>query len=100
MKLTRLKPEERKAQAVRAGLELADQRCYPLVTISAVAKRLGLNPSALTYHFKSADLFRDAIVKEAIEQRRWRVAGQAVMLKHPAVAGKSKQWKARALEAL
>lgn len=97
MKQTRLKPEERKAAAIRAGIELAEQGGLSAVSLSAAAKSLGVSGAALTYHFKTAGVFLTEVIEEAVRSGRARVVAQAVVRGHPAAAGLSVEERMEAL---
>ena len=99
MKQTRLKPEERKAAAVLAGIELAEQGGLSAVSLSAAAKSLGVSGAALTYHFKTAECFLAEVIEGAVRCNRLRVVAQAVVRGHGAVEALGPEERKAALAA-
>ena len=97
MKQTRLKPDDRKAAAVLAGIDIAERGGLSAVSLVSVAKTQGVSASALTYHFKNKGVLVAAVVSRAVEVGRLRVVAQAVVRNHPAVAGLSAEEKGAAL---
>ncbi|MEV4226632.1 TetR/AcrR family transcriptional regulator [Streptomyces bobili] len=70
--------EERRAEIVRAALEVIAERGYRGTSLTAVAERVGLTQQGLLHHFPTKDTLLVAVLKErdqwdAMPQNRWRI---------------------------
>jgi AcrR family transcriptional regulator len=70
--------EERRAEIVRAALEVIAERGYRGTSLAAVAERVGLTQQGLLHHFPTKDALLVAVLKErdqwdAMPHNRWRI---------------------------
>lgn len=75
---TRTRSEERRAEIVRAALEVIAERGYRGASLSAVAERVGLTQQGLLHHFPTKEALLVAVLKErdqwdAVPNTQWRV---------------------------
>ncbi|GGS94114.1 TetR/AcrR family transcriptional regulator [Streptomyces chromofuscus] len=74
----RVRSEERRAEIVRAALEVIAERGYRGASLAAVAERVGLTQQGLLHYFPTKDALLVAVLKErdqwdAMPDTRWRV---------------------------
>ncbi|MFJ4644213.1 TetR/AcrR family transcriptional regulator [Streptomyces bobili] len=70
--------EERRAEIVRAALEVIAERGYRGASLAAVAERVGLTQQGLLHHFPTKDALLVTVLKErdqwdAMPNNRWRI---------------------------
>ncbi|MGX1269727.1 TetR/AcrR family transcriptional regulator [Streptomyces phaeoluteigriseus] len=70
--------EERRAEIVRAALEVIAERGYRGASLAAVAERVGLTQQGLLHHFPAKDALLVAVLEhrdqwDAIPATRWRI---------------------------
>ncbi|MCX4574773.1 TetR/AcrR family transcriptional regulator [Streptomyces sp. NBC_01571] len=75
---TRSRSEERRAEIVRAALEVIAERGYRGASMAAVAERVGLTQQGLLHYFPTKDTLLVAVLKErdqwdAVPDSRWRL---------------------------
>ena len=75
---TRTRSEERRAEIVRAALEVIAERGYRGASLAAVAERVGLTQQGLLHHFPTKEALLVAVLKErdqwdAVPNTKWRV---------------------------
>ncbi|MBN0044783.1 TetR/AcrR family transcriptional regulator [Streptomyces actuosus] len=74
----RVRSAERRAEIVRAALEVIAERGYRGASLAAVAERVGLTQQGLLHHFPTKEALLVAVLKErdqwdAVPDSRWRV---------------------------
>ncbi|MER6955125.1 MULTISPECIES: TetR/AcrR family transcriptional regulator [unclassified Streptomyces] len=74
----RTRSQERRAEIVRAALEVIAERGYRGASLAAVAERVGLTQQGLLHHFPTKDALLVAVLQErdqwdAVPDTRWRV---------------------------
>jgi AcrR family transcriptional regulator len=74
----RVRSEERRAEIVRAALEVIAERGYRGASLAAVAERVGLTQQGLLHHFPTKEALLVAVLKErdqwdAVPDSQWRV---------------------------
>ncbi|WP_171112169.1 MULTISPECIES: TetR/AcrR family transcriptional regulator [Streptomyces] len=74
----RVRSEERRAEIVRAALEVIAERGYRGASLAAVAERVGLTQQGLLHYFPTKDALLVAVLKErdqwdAVPDTQWRV---------------------------
>lgn len=74
----RVRSEERRAEIVRAALEVIAERGYRGASLAAVAERVGLTQQGLLHYFPTKEALLVAVLKErdqwdAVPDSRWRV---------------------------
>ncbi|MEU1510855.1 TetR/AcrR family transcriptional regulator [Streptomyces sp. NPDC005811] len=74
----RTRSEERRAEIVRAALEVIAERGYRGASLAAVAERVGLTQQGLLHHFPTKEALLVAVLKErdqwdAVPDTQWRV---------------------------
>ncbi|MFJ4421707.1 TetR/AcrR family transcriptional regulator [Streptomyces galilaeus] len=70
--------EERRAEIVRAALEVIAERGYRGASLAAVAERVGLTQQGLLHHFPTKDALLVTVLRErdqwdAMPHNRWRI---------------------------
>ncbi|MET8407289.1 TetR/AcrR family transcriptional regulator [Streptomyces sp. NPDC005195] len=75
---TRTRGEERRAEIVRAALEVIAERGYRGASMAAVAERVGLTQQGLLHYFPTKDTLLVAVLKErdqwdAVPDSQWRL---------------------------
>lgn len=75
---TRARSEERRAEIVRAALEVIAERGYRGASMAAVAERVGLTQQGLLHYFPTKDALLVTVLKErdqwdAVPGGRWRL---------------------------
>lgn len=74
----RVRSEERRAEIVRAALEVIAERGYRGASLGAVAERVGLTQQGLLHHFPTKEALLVAVLQErdqwdAVPGTRWRI---------------------------
>ncbi|WP_425245114.1 TetR/AcrR family transcriptional regulator [Streptomyces sp. NEAU-NA10] len=86
----RVRSEERRAEIVRAALEVIAERGYRGASLAAVAERVGLTQQGLLHHFPTKDALLVAVLEErdqwdAVPHTRWRVDLLASLVEYNAM---------------
>ncbi|MFI1731820.1 TetR/AcrR family transcriptional regulator [Streptomyces acidicola] len=75
---SRARTEERRAEIVRAALEVIAERGYRGASMAAIAERVGLTQQGLLHYFPTKDALLVAVLKErdqwdAVPDSQWRL---------------------------
>lgn len=86
----RVRGEERRAEIVRAALEVIAERGYRGASLAAVAERVGLTQQGLLHYFPTKDALLVAVLQErdqwdAVPDTRWRVDLLASLVEYNAM---------------
>ncbi|MFJ4789644.1 TetR/AcrR family transcriptional regulator [Streptomyces sp. NPDC088794] len=86
----RARSEERRAEIVRAALEVIAERGYRGASLAAVAERVGLTQQGLLHHFPTKEALLVAVLKErdrwdAMPDTAWRVDLLAALVEYNAM---------------
>ncbi|WP_406215500.1 TetR/AcrR family transcriptional regulator [Streptomyces canus] len=86
----RTRSEERRAEIVRAALEVIAERGYRGASLAAVAERVGLTQQGLLHHFPTKDALLVAVLEErdkwdAVPTGSWRVDLLASLVEYNAM---------------
>ncbi|MFJ9536799.1 TetR/AcrR family transcriptional regulator [Streptomyces sp. NPDC101225] len=86
----RVRSEERRAEIVRAALEVIAERGYRGTSLAAVAERVGLTQQGLLHHYPSKEALLVAVLKErdqwdAVPATQWRVDLLASLVEYNAM---------------
>ncbi|MGX1370345.1 AcrR family transcriptional regulator [Streptomyces canus] len=86
----RTRSEERRAEIVRAAVEVIAERGYRGASLSAVAERVGLTQQGLLHHFPTKDALLVAVLEErdkwdAVPNGSWRVDLLASLVEYNAM---------------
>ncbi|KUO22474.1 TetR/AcrR family transcriptional regulator [Streptomyces dysideae] len=86
----RVRSEERRAEIVRAALEVIAERGYRGASLAAVAERVGLTQQGLLHHFPTKDALLVAVLQErdqwdALPTTRWRMDLLASLVEYNAM---------------
>ncbi|MFD7130298.1 TetR/AcrR family transcriptional regulator [Streptomyces sp. NPDC059894] len=86
----RVRSGERRAEIVRAALEVIAERGYRGASLAAVAERVGLTQQGLLHHFPTKDALLVAVLEErdqwdAVPDTRWRVDLLASLVEYNAM---------------
>ncbi|MCD9872623.1 TetR/AcrR family transcriptional regulator [Streptomyces guryensis] len=86
----RVRSEERRAEIVRAALEVIAERGYRGASLAAVAERVGLTQQGLLHYFPTKDALLVAVLKDrdqwdAVPATQWRVDLLASMVEYNAM---------------
>ncbi|MET7568665.1 TetR/AcrR family transcriptional regulator [Streptomyces sp. NPDC005492] len=86
----RAKSEERRAEIVRAALEVIAERGYRGASLAAVAERVGLTQQGLLHYFPTKDALLVAVLEErdqwdAVPDSRWRIDLLASLVEYNAM---------------
>ncbi|WP_369237242.1 TetR/AcrR family transcriptional regulator [Streptomyces sp. R21] len=86
----RVRSEERRAEIVRAALEVIAERGYRGASLASVAERVGLTQQGLLHHFPTKDALLVAVLKErdqwdAVPDTQWRVDLLAALVEYNAM---------------
>ncbi|AWE54535.1 MULTISPECIES: TetR/AcrR family transcriptional regulator [Streptomyces] len=86
----RVRSEERRAEIVRATLEVIAERGYRGASLAAVAERVGLTQQGLMHHFPTKDALLVAVLQErdqwdAVPGSRWRTDLLAALVEYNAM---------------
>ncbi|MFF7166762.1 TetR/AcrR family transcriptional regulator [Streptomyces sp. NPDC008086] len=86
----RVRSEERRAEIVRAALEVIAERGYRGASLGAVAERVGLTQQGLLHYFPTKDALLVAVLQErdqwdAVPGARWRVDLLASLVEYNAM---------------
>ncbi|PBC64184.1 TetR family transcriptional regulator [Streptomyces sp. Tue6028] len=87
---TRTRSEERRAEIVRAALDVIAERGYRGASLAAVAERVGLTQQGLLHHFPTKEALLVAVLKErdqwdAVPDSRWRADLLASLVEYNAM---------------
>lgn len=87
---SRTRREERRAEIVRAALEVIAERGYRGTSLAAVAERVGLTQQGLLHYFPTKDALLVAVLEErdqwdAVPDSRWRVDLLASLVEYNAM---------------
>ncbi|MGW7205826.1 TetR/AcrR family transcriptional regulator [Streptomyces sp. NPDC054837] len=86
----RVRSEERRAEIVRAALEVIAERGYRGASLAAVAERVGLTQQGLLHHFPTKEALLVAVLKErdqwdAVPDTQWRIDLLASLVEYNAM---------------
>jgi AcrR family transcriptional regulator len=86
----RVRSAERRAEIVRATLDVIAERGYRGTSLAAVAERVGLTQQGLLHHFPTKEALLVAVLKErdqwdAVPATRWRVDLLASLVEYNAM---------------
>ncbi|MGI5454476.1 TetR/AcrR family transcriptional regulator [Streptomyces sp. CA-249302] len=86
----RVRSEERRAEIVRAALEVIAERGYRGASLAAVAERVGLTQQGLLHHFPTKEALLVAVLEErdqwdAVPATQWRVDLLASLVEYNAM---------------
>ncbi|MEU3334742.1 TetR/AcrR family transcriptional regulator [Streptomyces sp. NPDC006668] len=86
----RVRSEERRAEIVRAALEVIAERGYRGASLAAVAERVGLTQQGLLHYFPTKEALLVAVLKErdqwdAVPATQWRVDLLASLVEYNAM---------------
>jgi len=86
----RTRSEERRAEIVRAALEVIAERGYRGASLAAVAERVGLTQQGLLHHFPTKDALLVAVLEErdkwdTVPNGSWRVDLLASLVEYNAM---------------
>ncbi|WP_369270791.1 TetR/AcrR family transcriptional regulator [Streptomyces sp. R11] len=86
----RVRSEERRAEIVRAALEVIAERGYRGASLAAVAERVGLTQQGLLHYFPTKDALLVAVLQErdqwdAVPDTRWRIDLLASLVEYNAM---------------
>ncbi|WP_406259590.1 TetR/AcrR family transcriptional regulator [Streptomyces chartreusis] len=86
----RVRSEERRAEIVRAALEVIAERGYRGASLGAVAERVGLTQQGLLHYFPTKDALLVAVLQErdqwdAVPNTRWRMDLLASLVEYNAM---------------
>ncbi|MGW4543450.1 TetR/AcrR family transcriptional regulator [Streptomyces chartreusis] len=86
----RVRSEERRAEIVRAALEVIAERGYRGASLGAVAERVGLTQQGLLHYFPTKDALLVAVLRErdqwdAMPNTRWRLDLLASLVEYNAM---------------
>lgn len=81
----------RGAGILAAAVTLARETHYHRVSRADVAQRAGCGAGTVNLYFGDMEGLRDAVVAEAVRLGDTDIIAQAIVSKHPAVAGKRVQ---------
>ncbi|MFF4131134.1 TetR/AcrR family transcriptional regulator [Streptomyces mirabilis] len=87
---TRARSEERRAEIVRATLEVIAERGYRGASMASVAERVGLTQQGLLHYFPTKDALLVAVLEErdqwdAVPDTQWRVDLLASLVEYNAM---------------
>ncbi|MER7685370.1 TetR/AcrR family transcriptional regulator [Streptomyces sp. NPDC097610] len=87
---TRARSAERRAEIVRAALEVIAERGYRGASMASVAERVGLTQQGLLHYFPTKDALLVAVLKErdqwdAVPDTQWRVDLLASLVEYNAM---------------
>ncbi|MDG9717127.1 TetR/AcrR family transcriptional regulator [Streptomyces sp. DH24] len=87
---TRARSEERRAEIVRAALEVIAERGYRGASLAAVAERVGLTQQGLLHHFPTKEALLVAVLRErdrwdAVPDSQWRLDLLASLVEYNAM---------------
>ncbi|MGW6733110.1 TetR/AcrR family transcriptional regulator [Streptomyces sp. NPDC055013] len=86
----RVRSEERRAEIVRAALEVIAERGYRGASLAAVAERVGLTQQGLLHHYPTKEALLVAVLQErdqwdAVPDTRWRIDLLASLVEYNAM---------------
>ncbi|MER8010977.1 MULTISPECIES: TetR/AcrR family transcriptional regulator [unclassified Streptomyces] len=86
----RVRSEERRAEIVRATLEVIAERGYRGASLAAVAEKVGLTQQGLLHHFPTKEALLVAVLQErdqwdAVPDTQWRVDLLASLVEYNAM---------------
>lgn len=86
----RVRSEERRAEIVRAALEVIAERGYRAASLASVAERVGLTQQGLLHYFPTKDALLVAVLQErdqwdAVPDTQWRVDLLASLVEYNAM---------------
>ncbi|MEU6138930.1 TetR/AcrR family transcriptional regulator [Streptomyces sp. NPDC047081] len=86
----RVRSEERRAEIVRAALEVIAERGYRGASLAAVAERVGLTQQGLLHYFPTKEALLVAVLKErdqwdAVPATQWRIDLLASLVEYNAM---------------
>jgi AcrR family transcriptional regulator len=87
MSVIRMEAEDRRAQLVETGLEIAQSVGWYKVTRRAVAEKTATAEALINRYFDNKDGFRDALMEEAVKRRLVPLVAEGLMyMSKPALA--------------
>ena len=96
----RLSEGERKAQIMRAAMALSERHGYTEITRQQIAKRASCSPGLVSNYYGDMPAVRKAIMRAAIEGRRFKVILQGLSRNDPTAKRAPASVKTAALASL
>lgn len=94
--IVRKEAEDRRAQLLEAGLQVAEEMGWYKVTRRAVAERTATAESLINRYFGSKDGFRDALMEEAVKRQMVSIVAEGLLYMHPTALAASRQLRKEA----
>ena len=82
-KRTRMTPQARKEDILKAALLLAEKHGYAQITRGEVGAAAGVSGTAVQYHFTTMSQFRRDLMRYAVKQRCAPVVAQGLAMRDP-----------------
>ena len=86
MTVKRMKPDDRRASIITAGLSVAVQRGYTNLTRQEVAAKAGVTEALITHYFGTLTQLRRAVMRAAIAQQKLHVILEGLVCGDPTAA--------------
>lgn len=80
---TRMAPEDRKGQIIRAGIDIAAETHIHHVTHANIAARIGCSRGTVYLYFRDSEALISAVVTAAHTIGSPRIMAQALAMDHP-----------------
>lgn len=91
MSIARMEAEDRRAQLIAAGLDVAEEVGWYKVTRRAVAEKTSTAEALINRYFGNKDGFRDELMKEAVKRKLVPVIAEGLMyMSEPALKAPQK----------
>ncbi len=95
-----LGPDIRRAELIRAGLDLCRLTAYYEVTRDEVAAFAGVGSGSVNSYFGTINNYRQELIKAAIETRHLKILADAITRKESLVQGLDPQLKQEVLSSI
>lgn len=99
--IKRMEPDERRAQIVEAAIQIASEENLMALTASKVGKTINTSRQLVYHYFETVADLQAEVIRKAVENGEpLKVIGDAIAVRHEAVAGISPKLAKAALSAI
>lgn len=92
--------DARRASIMAAAIALAERDGWPSLTRDGVAAEAGIAVGSINHEFGTMDALRDAVMLDAVTNRKLDIVGQGIARGHPMARAVPDEMREAALRAL
>lgn len=95
--ITRLQPQERKAQILKAALKIAVREGYSNIKREAIASEAGVAVGLINRYFNTMPQLKRAVMRAAIDREVLKIIAQGLVVNDPQARKASIELKQKAM---